>query len=67
MGGLLTFVRQDIPFCQVESFQRDANAEGLEALTVQLKTAGHSCVTVTNMYHPPFREGNQGVCALRMT
>ena len=63
----MTFVRQDIPFRQVESFRRDANGEGLEALTVEQKTAGRSCVTVTNMYHPPFREGNQGVCALRMT
>ena len=64
-GGLLTFVRQDIPFRQVESFRRDANGEGLEALTVELKTAGRSCVTVTNVYRPPVREGNQGDLGVR--
>ena len=52
-GDLLTFVRQDIPFRQVESFRRDANGEGLEALTVELKTAGRSYVTVANVYRPP--------------
>ena len=34
------------------SFRRDANGEELEALTVELKTAGHSCVTVANVYPP---------------
>ena len=58
-GGLLTFVRQDIPFRQVQSFRRDADGEGLEALTVELKTAGRSCVTVTNVYRPPVREGDR--------
>ena len=61
----MTFVRQDIPFRQVESFRRDANGEGLEALTVELKTAGRSCVTVTNVYRPPVREGNQGDLGVR--
>ena len=64
---LLTFVQQDIPFRQVESFCKDTDREGLEALTFKLKTAGCSCVTVTNIYHPPVREGDQGdlgVCAL---
>ena len=35
------------------SFRRDANGEGLEALTVELKTARRSCVTVANVYRPP--------------
>ena len=64
-GGLLTFVRQDIPFRQVQSFRRDADGEGLEALTVELKTAGRSCVTVTNVYRPPVREGDQGDLGVR--
>ena len=68
-GGLLTFVRQDIPYRQVESFRRGADGAGLEALTVELKTSEGGCVTLTNVYRPPVRDDNQadlGVRALRI-
>ena len=59
-GGLLTFVRQDIPYRQVESFRRGADGAGLEALTVELKTSEGGCVTLTNVYRPPRQRRQPG-------
>ena len=56
-GGLITFVRKDIPFRRVEAFRPGVREEGLEALAVEIRLGKGRSFTCTNVYRPPVREG----------
>ena len=59
-GGLLTYVKEDIPYTVVEL--AEASDESLlERLSVQLRTGMEGAVRVVNVYCPPVRGDHRGV------
>ena len=58
-GGLLTFVKEDIPFRLVKAYQGNGD-EGLEALAVEIQLSHGGRFTLVNVYRPPNRLGGQG-------
>jgi hypothetical protein len=59
-GGLLTYVKADIPFRQIPAYHEEEVAHGLEALAVEIQRGAIGKFVVTNLYMPPIREGGQG-------
>ena len=58
-GGLVTFVKDDIPFITVDHSSA-APGSLLESLTVKLKTSPNSHLSFTNVYCPPTRGDRRG-------
>jgi len=54
-GGLLTYVKADIPFRQVPAYRREEVADGLEALAVEIQR-GVSLSLLTYIFPPSGRE-----------
>ena len=59
-GGLLTYVKADIPFRQIPAYRREEVADGLEALAVEIQRGARGKFVITNLYIPPIREVEQG-------
>jgi hypothetical protein len=59
-GGLLTYVKADIPFRQIPSYREEEDEGGLEAFAVEIQRGARGKFLVTNLYMPPIREGGQG-------
>jgi exonuclease III len=59
-GGLLTYVKADIPFCQIPAYGKEEVAGGLEALAVEIQRGARSKFVIINLYMPPIRNGGQG-------
>jgi hypothetical protein len=59
-GGLLTYVKADIPFCQIPAYREEEVADGLEALAIEIQRGARGKFVITNLYMPPIREGGQG-------
>jgi hypothetical protein len=59
-GGLLTYVKADIPFRQIPACHEEEVADGLEALAVEIQRGARSKFVVTNLYMPPIRERGHG-------
>ena len=49
-GGLITFVRRDIPFLKVEAFLPGVREQELEALAVEKRLGKGKFFTCTNVY-----------------
>jgi len=60
-GGLLTLVREDIPYRRCSSV-RDAGDSALESLSVVVPVGGGEKLTIVNVYCPPSRrpQGEEG-------
>jgi hypothetical protein len=56
-GGLLTYVKADIPFRQIPAYHEEEVTDGLEALAVEIQRGARG---KSNLYMPPIREGGQG-------
>jgi hypothetical protein len=52
-GGLLTYVKADIPFRQIPAYRGEEVAGGLEALAVEIQRGARGKFAVTNLYMPP--------------
>jgi hypothetical protein len=52
-GGLLTYVKADIPFCQIPAHREEEVTDGLEALAVEVQRGARGKFVVTNLYIPP--------------
>ena len=59
-GGLLTYVKEDIPFRLVDAYS-DGRVDDLEGLAVEIQLDQGRSFTLVNVYRPPSREGGQGV------
>jgi hypothetical protein len=59
-GGLLTYVKADIPFHQILAYREVEVAGRLEALAVEIQRGARDKFVVINLYMPPIREGGQG-------
>jgi hypothetical protein len=59
-AGLLTYVKADIPFCQIPAYREEEVVDGLEALGLEMQRGARGKFVVTNLYMPPIREGGQG-------
>jgi exonuclease III len=59
-GGLLTYVKADIPFRQIPAYREEEVMGGLEALAVEIQRAARGKFVIINLYMPPIREGGQG-------
>ena len=58
-GGLLTLVKEDIPYRLVDTFL-DGGGAGMEGLAVEIQLSQGRSFTLVNIYRPPSREGGQG-------
>jgi hypothetical protein len=58
--GLLTYVKTDIPFCQIPAYREEEVAGGLEALAVEIETGARGKFIIINLYIPCIRESGQG-------
>ncbi len=56
-GGLLTLVREDIPFRRI--FPVQSNEGPLESLAVEVPLGGGPRLTIVNVYCPPTRQGQR--------
>lgn len=54
-GGLLTYVRKDLPFREVAAYQEGSVVGTLEALAVEILTGRRQRYTLVNLYAPPVR------------
>jgi hypothetical protein len=59
-GGLLTYVKADIPFCQIPAYREEEVVDGLEALAVEIQKGDRGKFVITNLYMLPNRKGGQG-------
>jgi hypothetical protein len=59
-SGLLTYVKVDIPFCQIPAYSEEEVVRGLEVLAVEIQRGARGKFVITNLYMPPIREGGQG-------
>jgi hypothetical protein len=50
-GGLLTYVKADIPFCQIPAYREKEVTDGLEALAVEIQRGARGKFVVTNLYN----------------
>jgi ribonuclease HI len=73
-GGLLTYVKVDLPFREVAAYQEGTEAGSLEALSVEILTGRRQRYTVVNVYAPPVRtsgtvhqDGGANLNALRVS
>ena len=60
-GGLLTLVKDDLPFCEVGAFREGMEAGNLEALAVEIRAVGGERFTFVNVYSPGGR-GHPASC-----
>jgi hypothetical protein len=49
--GLLTYVKADIPFCQIPAYREEEVAGGLDALAVEIQRGARGKFVVTNLYN----------------
>ena len=54
-GGLLTYVKNDLPFNEVAAFRDGEEGGTLEALAVEILTGRRKRFTLVNAYAPPVR------------
>ena len=73
-GGLLTFVRENLPFREVSAYRDGAEGGTLEALSVEILTGRRQRYTIVNVYAPPVRrsgaehqEGGANLVALTVS
>jgi hypothetical protein len=60
-GGVrLTYVKADIPFCQIPAYREEVDAGGLEALAVEIQRGARGKFVVINLYMPPVRDSGKG-------
>ena len=52
-GGLVTFIKLDIPFSETSAFREGSFPGSLEALAVRVRVSHHDWLTVVNVYNPP--------------
>ena len=58
-GGLMTFVKKDIPHRVVNAYSGDEEY-GTEVLAVEIQLSRGRCFPLVNVYRPPNRGGGQG-------
>ena len=58
-GGLLIFIKQDIPYSEASVFREGSVPGPLEALAVRVRLSHRDWLTVVNVYSPPFRPQGQ--------
>ena len=58
-GGLVTFVKEDIPFRVVQAYSGDEQY-GTECLAVEIQLSQGRRFTLVNIYRAPNRDGGQG-------
>ena len=58
-GGLMTFVKKDIPYRVVNAYAGDEEY-GTEVLAVEIQLSRGRSFTLVNVYRPPNRGGGQG-------
>jgi hypothetical protein len=56
----MTYVKADIPFCQIPAYREEVDAGWLEALAVEIQRGARGKFVVINLHMPPVRESGQG-------
>jgi len=54
-GGLITYIREDVPFTEVSAYKPGAQPGALEATAVKVRTQRDEWITLVNVYSPPGR------------
>ena len=54
-GGLVTYIREGIPFSKAQAYKPGFPSTELEALAIRVRTQRDEWLTVTNVYSPPER------------
>ena len=52
-GGLITYIRSDVPYTEVSAFRPGAQCNALEATAIRVRTRRDEWITLVNVYSPP--------------
>jgi len=63
-GGLLTYVKEDVPYSETHVFRAGTLPGSLEALGIRVRLSHRKWITVVNVYSPPRRQEDRGFNSL---